>query len=128
MLEGVIELQDILGYLEDLTALIDKDSMENELALIEVRDAKLRGFDFRSVRRIAELSESKADLLKGTRTAVVADGRLAFGLVRMYISIRDPRNYDFRVFKSIAEATAWLGEEIGGDVVATSRAGRAEDR
>lgn len=104
ILEGVITPEMIHAYFEEIVA---GDPLAGARALIELRSTKMRGFDFRSVQAFAKVSEAAADAVSGARTAVVADGKLAYGLIRMYIAIRDP-DYEFRLFEDVGAALAWL--------------------
>lgn len=42
------------------------------------------------------------------RTAVVVGGALQFGLARMFASLVEFTDWEFRIFRSVPEAEAWL--------------------
>jgi len=49
----------------------------------------------------------------GTKRAVVAATDLHYGLARMFQIMHGDAPEDFQVFRSLEDATAWLGLEVG---------------
>ena len=105
--QGRVELQDIENYFHDIMARID--SFDGFRTLVHLDDASFHGFSFKQVRSFAALTKTFEARVTASRTAVVAGSALAYGLVRMYISIRN-MEYDFAVFRDTDSALGWLSE------------------
>ena len=106
--DGRITVEEVADYFLEITS--ESDSFANKCALLEFGDVTFRGVRFDTVMQLARLTKQHQDLLEGSRTAVVASGPLAYGIVRMYIGIRDP-SYDFEVFRTRDEAMDWLSQK-----------------
>ena len=65
-----------------------------------------------------------------SKTALVANADVVFGLSRMYSSLAELENsinWETRVFSSLPEATTWLGKEVE-KIVIENEAPREDDR
>lgn len=100
-----VELRDIEDYFNGI--MDEVDSFHDFRTLVDVSDAFFRGFSFTHVRRFAGLTQTFEARVKNSKTAVVAGSAVAYGLVRMYISIRN-MDYDFAVFRDTEAALQWL--------------------
>ena len=87
------------------------DSFTGKRSLIVADHVRVADLNYRSMREFAKLTSEFEARLLGSRTAVVTPGNIAFGLTRMYLSVRDPA-YDIAAFRSRDEALAWLCEPI----------------
>lgn len=72
-----------------------------------------RGWDARcltpeQVGRYRSLNDRIAHLLPGSRTAIVVDSDLAYGLGRMYEVVGAGERFEVRVFREARDAMAWL--------------------
>jgi hypothetical protein len=103
--EGVITPEEITDYFLQLTS--EMGSFGEARALLEIRKVTFMGFTFDSISKIAGVTKAHQHLLDSTKTAVVASQAVAYGIVRMYIAIRDPK-YEFRVFRARDDAMLWL--------------------
>jgi hypothetical protein len=72
----------------------------------DVTDAHLGGSE---MREIVAAEQGSLDLLTGARIALVAPEDFSFGLGRMWEILADRMPFETYVFRSLGEATAWLG-------------------
>ena len=107
--EGDIAPEDVTAYFQRITAA--GTSFAGFRTLIEIRTVRFSGFNFRSIAEFARLTRDQRSLLEGSRTAVVTRGSVAYGLARMYVSIRDP-DYDFAIFRDTDAARHWLDADV----------------
>jgi len=78
--------------------------------LVDGRDASLE-MTTEGVRRLAWRQNELFKFEPGSQMALVAGSSLAYGMARMYQSHREHARLAVGVFRSLAEAHAWLGIE-----------------
>jgi hypothetical protein len=64
-----------------------------------------------ALRRVAQIYADADERPEDSPVAIVAPGDLFFGLSRMYEAYRQDSPVRIRIFRSLAEARAWLGLE-----------------
>ncbi len=79
--------------------------------LVDAQDVQLREASSSAVRQVAELFAAGPRPEKGVRVAFVAPADAAFGVARMYEALRQQSAAEFRVFRAMDEALAWLGSD-----------------
>ena len=85
--------------------------------LVDARGVRQMDVTPAGLRRLADLIQTVDRLQLPTKVAIVAESDVAFGMARMYQSIRASGGApsEHRVFREMAEARAWLGLEPEGD-------------
>jgi hypothetical protein len=102
-LEGVVPLAELRDLQRALAAdPLLNSSMKSLIDLTNVTDLQLSGIDVRN------LAGSGAFSLTAQR-AIVASTDAAFGMGRMYEILSEGRSDRTGVFRTMAEARAWLG-------------------
>ncbi len=104
-IHGHVDALDVVDYFEDVTTRVD--DFGGMAVLLEIGDVSLTGVNYASVRQMSHVTRRQEAALLGSRTAVVAHAPLAYGVVRMYLALRDPP-YSFRVFRHRGKALDWL--------------------
>lgn len=78
---------------------------------LEIVDGRLiteMGVTVNGQRRLGMLAESRGELLRGGRVAMVAGDDLCFGMFRMWEMSRPDLDYELRVFRDFDEARIWI--------------------
>lgn len=107
---GVFTHQDVVGYQQDVWSRHDVAGFDEVIDMTAVERIDLPSAD--AVRQLAALSASMDDPEALSKFAIVAPQDIAFGLGRMYEAHRamNPRSAkEVGVFRTMAEALAWLG-------------------
>ena len=104
---GEVSPNDVIAYMQDVMQ--DFETLEGKKALIEVVSIKPKGFKYISMRGLADETGRFESKLNGSRSAILAVSTLAFGLVRMYILMRNPP-YMMSAFREREAALHWLHE------------------
>lgn len=103
---GTIKPDQLSEYMEQVMSL--HDSWQGKRALLTFTGStSISGFNYAAINRLATYTRTFNDPLTGSRTAVVAERPLIYGLIRMYIALRDPP-YEFQVFRHQDAARRWL--------------------
>ena len=102
---GEVTPQDVIGYMRNLMA--EVDHWAGRKALIEIDGLKPKGFRFSSIHALSQQTKLFEPRINGSHTAVVAPSSIAYGLVRMYLMIRNPP-YAMSVFNNRHDALEWL--------------------
>ncbi len=76
--------------------------------LVDARDVRLQDASSRAIRQVAEMFSGGPRPERGVRIAFVAPADAAFGLARMYESLRHQSPAEFRTFRDMDEALRWL--------------------
>ena len=111
-LRGTLTDADVFGYQRDVWSRAEVAGFDE---LIDTTDCdKIEVPSGDRVLQLAELSASM-DAAAPSKLAIVAPRDLAFGLGRMYESYRGVSNKSTKevsVFRSMTEATKWLGKTV----------------
>lgn len=78
---------------------------------LEIVDGRLiteMGVTVNGQRRLGMLAESRGEMLRGGRVAMVAGDDLCFGMFRMWEMSRPDLDYELRVFRDFGEAETWI--------------------
>jgi hypothetical protein len=103
--QGVVEDSDLLTYQEILTHPASRPGMS---ALVDLREITQPNMTRAGIRHLAYLIEKYKEGGPIFRSATIATGDASYGMARMYELIRDGSPERPRVFRSAAEAFAWL--------------------
>lgn len=76
--------------------------------LVDARDVQVQEASSRAIREVAEMYSRDPRPEEGVRIAFVAPADVAFGLARMYEALRQQSAAEFRTFRQMDEAVAWL--------------------
>jgi len=103
---GTVVPAETMDYLQRIHKL--HSNWEGKRALLDFApDARASGFGYNTISEIAAVSRRYADAFAGCRVAAVAPRALFFGLLRMYVALRDPP-YKIEVFRTREAALDWL--------------------
>lgn len=114
---GTMTDADVFGYQQDVWSLSEVEGFDEIVDMTHVEHVDLPMPSGERMRALAELS-AEMDVVTASRFAIVAPGDFAYGLARMYGTYRsiDRRSTkEVRVFRSMAEAVAWLDEARGDE-------------
>lgn len=78
---------------------------------LEIVDGRLiseMGVTVNGQRRLGMLAESRGEMLRGGRVAMVAADDLCFGMFRMWEMSRPDLDYELRVFRDFEEGKTWI--------------------
>jgi hypothetical protein len=78
---------------------------------LEIVDGRLvteMGVTANGQRRLGMLAESRGEMLRGGRVAMVAGDDLCFGMFRMWEMSRPELDYELRVFRDFDEGKTWI--------------------
>jgi hypothetical protein len=105
VMRGVIRLDDVLAYARarESAGLLDRPQV------IDAAEARL-DISSADVRTFADLARTTRQRAAVGRTAFVASQDFAYALGRMYSAFSGSDSHDFAVFRSMAEADAWIEE------------------
>lgn len=109
---GTMTDADVFGYQQEVWSLPEVEGFDEIVDMTHVEHVDLPTPSGERMRALAELS-AEMDVVIASRFAIVAPGDFAYGLARMYGTYRsiDRRTTkEVRVFRSMAEALAWLDE------------------
>ena len=103
---GVIMAQNLISAIQALY-----DSVPTLHHLWDLTEANLSHVAGEEVQKIAEFPTKYVPARVGGKTAIVSPSDAAFGLGRMYEALAGSagQKATIRVFRSLAEANAWLG-------------------
>ena len=104
-LSDTITPNELIDYFEEAMEIFD--NFDGKTTLIIVGRVSVSGLSFRSMSEFADMTKTFGSRLQGSRTAVVTPGDLGYGLMRMYLSLRNP-DYEMDVFRSEVDALSWL--------------------
>jgi hypothetical protein len=106
-LEGTLSDEDILGYVR--SALADPEFGPGLRGLVDASSVERLAVTRAGIEGVLDLTRDRDDRIRGARLALVAPQDAAFGMARMYQTLRDDPPYEIQVFRARAEALAWLG-------------------
>ena len=103
---GIMAAEDLISAIQALY-----DSVPTHHHLWDLTEADLSHVTGQDVREIAEFPTKYVPARVGGKTAIVSPSDAAFGLGRMYEALAGSagQKATIRVFRSLAEANAWLG-------------------
>jgi hypothetical protein len=107
--EDEVTYQDFVEYRENLLAQPARPASK-ALVLCDYRTARI-ALSSEEMWRIKGKSDKVADFFGGAKVAIVAADDLGFGMARMYSMASEPGDFEVEVFKTVAQACAWLGIE-----------------
>ena len=116
VMSGSVSDKELLdAYAQSLEA-ADFDPSLN--GLVDARLVRQMDVTPAGLRRLADLIQRVDRFQLPTKVAIVAESDVAFGMARMYQSIRASGGApsEHRVFREMAEARAWLGLGPEGEV------------
>ncbi|MEO8201142.1 MAG: hypothetical protein ABI679_11520 [Gemmatimonadota bacterium] len=108
---GVVTNDDFMVHARELTE--DPRFQPTFSQLSDLRDAERLELDTFTVRRLAAISPFGA----GSRRALVVSSDLAFGMARMFQTLREGNGEELQVFRDIDAALDWLGLAAEKDAV-----------
>jgi len=107
---GRITPDHIIDYVQQVVKI--HDSWRGRRVLIVfAEDSMSGGFNYVAINRLVAFIRAFNQPLTGSRTVVVADRPMTYGLIRMYCAMRDPP-YEFQAFRHREEALCWLGRPV----------------
>jgi hypothetical protein len=113
----VVELRGRVGDAELIDAadrlIADTDRLPGLHELVDAREMEVSDLSSAALRRVADRFAAGPRPDEGVRIALVAASDAAYGLARMYQVFRDASAAEFRVFRELPEARAWLGLGAG---------------
>jgi hypothetical protein len=112
---GTLTDQDVFGYQRDVWSRPEIAGFDELVDVTGVEHVELPLPAGERMRELASMS-SAMDADRPSRLAIVAPGDFAFGLGRMYGAYRESdrrSTKEVRVFRTTAEALAWLEEARG---------------
>ena len=115
--DGRVILSEMYGRLtnDELLAHYDLPTFREArpvwLEIVDAREVTELLVDADGQRQLAEKAALRVDALRGGRVAMVASLDLVYGMFRMWEMRREDLDYEVRVFRSFAEATAWITPE-----------------
>ena len=104
---GVITDADLIDAYTQLISRPDYDPTLNDL--VDLSQVERLDVSAATVRRLVALFSRFDSQTVSTRLAIVATGKAAFGMARMYELLRTDAPEEIRVFTSLASARKWLG-------------------
>ncbi len=108
-LSDKITPDELVDYFEEAMNIFE--DFDGKTTLIVVEGVRVAGLSYRSVSEFADMTKAFQARLQGSRTAVVAPGDVAYGLMRMYLSVRSPE-YEMDVFRDAGQALRWLNDDL----------------
>jgi hypothetical protein len=104
---GEVTLADLNGLSDDKLAAFPPEARLRTLT--DITEAELLELDTADVHRFGERLRAEAERYAGHQLAIVARTDLQFGLARLFEAVCDTLDVAIMVFRSEAEARAWLG-------------------
>lgn len=106
---GIAALEGFVGYMKARTS--DPRWRSGMDVLIDHTDLDTSPVDYAFIDALVDETERFADTLGSGRCAIVTGSGSSFGLARVFEALAEARvPTRYRVFRSRAEAEAWLGE------------------
>jgi hypothetical protein len=106
--EGVISGEELIRQTEKS---YDSEALNRlQYQIIDLRDVHRMDITADQMRKLAELDCKAAERSSGTKIAIVASHDLTFGLSRIYSAYAQSPNLQARIFRTMNEARAWIGE------------------
>ena len=104
---GIVTTDEIIKYLAEVLPHPKRGRPQREI--FDLRSAELVQLDMEGVRRIAAFVGSYRDEIESGKVAVVASRDFEFGMGRVVGAHLDELPLDFRVFRKMEDARAWIG-------------------
>jgi NAD(P)-dependent dehydrogenase (short-subunit alcohol dehydrogenase family) len=105
-LAGTLDDEELRDAAQRLVA--DGDRLPGLRELVDAREADLTQTTSAALRDVAAVFEKGPRPAHGVKIALVANADVAYGLARMYQSLREESGAHFRVFREMSEARSWL--------------------
>jgi hypothetical protein len=106
--EGVISGEQLIRQTEKTYA---SDAVSQlQYRIIDLRGVHRMDITADQMQKLAELDRKAAERCPGTKIAIVASHDLTFGLSRIYSAYAQSANLQARIFRTLDEARAWIGE------------------
>lgn len=103
---GALEERDLVQY--EAATEADARLCEEFDELIDAREVDVQGLSVEAIRRFSQFFVGARSAPHRRRVALVASSDLAFGLSRMFQTLRSDSKTDLRVFRELEPAEAWL--------------------
>ena len=104
---GCVTAEEIIVYLAEVFSHPKRGRPYREL--FDLREADLFGVDMDGARRIAAFVKDYRSELESGMVAVVAPRDFDFAMGRVIGAYLDELPFDFRVFRNMNDAKAWIG-------------------
>jgi len=104
---GTLRTQNILDYVQALTS--DPRLEEGMSELIDLRGVTIYDVDAEGIRSVVASDRENAPELQISRCALVSPEDFVYGMLRMYELYSGESGTEVAAFRSMEEATTWLG-------------------